>query len=86
MSAEAIHVRSRLIGQYKDRLVDNAAVVIAALAVLIASGALMFSGIAMYAAVDAKEETEVYEIYVNNLHADLKAHGFELPPLPGERK
>jgi hypothetical protein len=52
---------------------------------LIACGSLMFAGIAMYAALDAKEETEVYEIYVANLHAELRANGFTPPPLPGER-
>jgi len=30
----------------------------------------------------AIDRVEVYEIYINNLHADLKARGFEPPERP----
>lgn len=85
MSADVMEVRSRLAGQYKESILHNSSVIIASLSMLIACGSLMFAGIAMYAALDAKEETEVYEIYVANLHAELRANGFTPPPLPGER-
>ncbi len=33
---------------------------------------------------DLNEEVAVYQIYVQNLHAELKARGFAPPPLPEE--
>lgn len=31
-----------------------------------------------------QDEVEIYQIYVNKLHADLIAHGFQPPPIKGE--
>jgi len=89
VSAEVIDVRNRLVGHAKENLIDNASVIISVLSVLIAAGALLLGGVAMYIAFDAtrdaKEfeiEMEVWQIYTANLHADLRAHGFEPLPLP----
>jgi len=32
-----------------------------------------------------KDEVEVYEVYILNLHSDLKARGFQPPALPEEK-
>jgi len=93
VGSDALAVRDRLVNRYKEGLIDNAAIVISALAVLIAAGALMFAGIAMYAAVDAKvnlmsriehlEETnDVTQIYVRDLKAYMIEQGFRPPEEP----
>jgi len=74
MSAKAIDVRNRLVDQAKERLIDNAAVIISALAVLIAAGGLLFGGVAMYVAFDASEEAKIAGIRATNAEAKLEAY------------
>ncbi len=85
MSAEVIDVRNRLVDQAKERLIDNAAVIISALAVLIAAGGLLLGGVAMYISFNAAEDAKISTIYIQKLHADLIAQGFDPPPLEGEK-
>lgn len=89
MASEAIDVRNRLLFQSKDRLMDNAAVIIAALAVLIAAGALLFGGVAMYVAFDATRDAErlqnslrLTDVYLQEVHVLVESEGLDLPPLP----
>jgi hypothetical protein len=56
----------------------------AAVAILIAAFSMLFGGVAMYIAIDAQQTAEVYKIYANNLHAELRANEFKPPPLPEE--
>jgi len=34
--------------------------------------------------IETKNRTSLYIVYVQDLQADLKTHGFEVPPLPEE--
>jgi len=77
MSARYMDARSRMVAQYKESVRESAAVVIAALAVLIAVGAILFAGIALYAAADTRQDMEqlenevrLSELYVQDLAMD----------------
>ena len=91
MPDEINATRNRLIQRLRLTAMEYAAIIMSALANLIAALALLFGGVAMYIAVDAKQEAnnakeqnKVYEIYVNNLHAWLTARGMEPPAVPAE--
>jgi len=80
VSAEVIDVRNRLVGHAKESLIDNASVIISVLAVLIAAGALLFGGVAMYIAFDATKdaqtlgkEVRLYQVYIQELQAKMEA-------------
>ncbi len=64
MSASAIDATRRLVSRHKEGLIDNAALVISSLAVMIAAFGLLFGGIAMYIAYDdlAKWERSYKEL------------------------
>lgn len=90
MGSDTLAVRDRLVGRYKENLIDNAAVIISALAVLIAAFGLMFGGIAMWESADTKEDLrhqydqlvdkhEVTQIYVRDLKAYMIEQGFRPP-------
>ena len=49
---------------------------------LVALLAAIMAGVAMFVAIDAHEDTKVYEIYVKQLHAQLIIDGLDPPPLP----
>lgn len=53
---------------------------------LIAIAAATMAGVALYVANESSDDSKIYGIYVQALHADLKAKGFEPPPLPEEEK
>jgi len=90
VASDALAVRGRLVSRYKEGLIDNAAVIISALAVLIAAGALMFAGISLYASADIqgdlnrdmtalKNEFRLSELYVDDLVNVMEAHDLEIP-------
>ena len=85
MSARYMDARSRLVAQYKESVRESAAVVIAALAVLIAVGAILFAGIALYAAADTRQDMEqlenevrLSELYVQDLVILMEKSGVEV--------
>ena len=89
MAADTMDVRNRIAGRYKETIRDNASVVISALSVLIAAGALMFSGIAMYASIDSSvdsqrqidqliEEVDILAMREAKIQAWLDAHGVQI--------
>jgi len=80
-----MEVRSRIAGRYKETLAENAAVIISALAVLIAALSLLFGGVSIFMAFSADQEAAVNSIYIQRLDAELRAQGFEPPPLPEEQ-
>lgn len=53
---------------------------------LIAILAAIVAGIALWVASESHDEAEVLGIYVQKLHAELRANGFEPPPLPEEEE
>ena len=92
MSASAMETRKRL-GEAAERQekaestyrVINQAVLFGSLALAIS---LCSAYMAFDATRDAKhteEEAEVLAIYVQRLHVQLEAQGFEPPPLPGDQ-
>jgi len=74
VASETLDVRNRIANRYKEGLIDNAAVIISALAVLIAALGLMFGGVAMYVAFDANEEAKIAGIRATNAEAKLEAY------------
>jgi adenylosuccinate lyase len=89
MPEEINKERNRFITQLKLTALEYASVIMSGMSILIAAFALLFGGLAAYIAVDAKqashraeEQNKIYEIYINNLTAELKAKGFEAPPIP----
>jgi len=84
MSDEINATRNRFFDRLKHSALEYAAVIMAAVAILIAAFSMLFGGVAMYIAIDAQQTAEVYKIYANNLHAELRANEFKPPPLPEE--
>ena len=81
MSA-SIEATRRLVRHHKEGLIDNASVIISALAVMIAAFSLLFGGVSLYAVHVANERTaelsssiDVYRIRAAKMDAWLKAHG-----------
>ena len=78
--------RNSIITRLRQNLVEYVAVIVAAVAVSISLLSALMSMLAgaqvwaMERAVDdMREEMSVQRIYINQLHADLKARGFQLP-------
>ena len=91
MSASAIETTRRLVNIHKADVIDNAAVIVAGLAVLISAFSLLFGGVALYAAHVANERTtelqgsiDVYRIRAAKLNAYLAAHGIDTKEIYGE--
>ena len=89
MPDEISETRNRFFERLRLSALEYAAVIMSGIAILIASFSLLFGGVAMYIAIDAKqnanrseEQNKIYEIYINNLTAELKARGFKAPPMP----
>lgn len=84
MSAEALDVRNRVARQTKQESRRDLSVMITGVTVFLAAVSLMIAGLSFFVAFSADQESEVLGIYVQKLHAQLIAEGFEPPPLPGE--
>ncbi len=86
MSASAIEATRRLVSRQRESLIDNAAMITAGLAVLIAAFSLLLGGVALYATLSSSANTaaqidqlngsvNVYRIRAAKMDAWLKAHG-----------
>lgn len=88
MSAEELAARNRLVEQEREqgraRDKRDLAVSISSATIWIASLALALGAISAYASFSADQECAVNSIWVRNFHADMKAHGYDVPPLPEE--
>jgi len=80
MSASAIDATRRLVKQHKEGLIDNGAVVIAALAVMISAFAMLFGGVALYASYSANQlwEQSYKELERENRLAQLEIDDFRI--------
>ncbi len=75
MSASAIEATRRLVGRQKESLIENAAVIMATLSVMISAFSLLLGGVALYATFSAKAQTDVQieqltdkiDVYVNKV-------------------
>ena len=80
----------KLLGRLKRTAIEYLAVIISVagffLTALIALIFGIVAGVALFIAIDASENTKIWQIYVTELHGDLIEHGFEPPPLPGSEK
>ena len=88
---------NRFVTRAREAALESAAVIVSGMALLVSILSLVLASVCLYIAIEAKqiakdeaystqEEVEILIIYINNLHADLKARGFEPPLLPGEEK
>ncbi len=86
MSASAIEATRRLVGRQKESLIENAAVIMATLSVMISAFSLLLGGVALYATFSARlytqaqiqdlsEDIGVYRIRAAKMDAWLKVHG-----------
>lgn len=95
--SDSMEKTTRLVDRWKTTILEGAAVIIACLSMLtvLVVGILLgaISGTALYAANDAKEETEVTQIYMQNVeiwthqvYKIVTEKGLEIPEPPEREK
>lgn len=82
---EPVDISSSLWTRTRRTAIEYLAVFIAAISFVFST--LAFAGLLMlgWVAYDANENAKISAMWVRELHADLKAQGFEPPPLEEEK-